>query len=155
MKVPRILKRAEHELDRHTEPEHPGDRKHMEHGAGDDPSTLREEQAAENAEPLVTGGPPFMTGGQWKGLVLGGLAGAVVGALLFLPVAFIPFLDAVGARIVLVLIIGGLAGATVGAVYWGGRTPELEHETVDVNGRPSIGTAMRDPGADRRGRHHE
>jgi hypothetical protein len=34
----------------------------------------------------------------------------------------------------------------------GGRQPELEGETVDADGRPSVGTTLRDPGTDARGR---
>jgi hypothetical protein len=34
----------------------------------------------------------------------------------------------------------------------GGREPELEGETLDADGRPSIGTTLRDPHTDPRGR---
>lgn len=151
-KIRKIIDRAEDELDHHTEPPHPGDRKYAPRGQGLDTATLREEQAAETAQPVTSAGPPHMTNAQWKGMVLGGLAGGVIGALLFLPVALIPFVDAVAIRVLLVAIIGWLAGATAGAVYWGGRTPELEGETIDVDGRPSIGTSLRDPHTDERGR---
>lgn len=84
--------------------------------------------------------------------MLGGLAGAVIGALLLLPLALVPFLDPTSTRVIVVMMVGGIAGATASAVYWGGRTPELEGETVDVDGRPSIGTTTRSPGTDDRGR---
>jgi hypothetical protein len=153
VKIRRILNRAEEEVDRHTEPPHPRDRKHMPHGRTDRES-LHEEQVAEAAQPVTASGPPHMTGGQWKGMVLGGLAGGLVGAVILLPFALIPFMDPASGRVLLVVIVGWLAGATAGAVFWGGRTPELEHETVDVDGRPSIGTTMRNPRTDRRGRSH-
>lgn len=152
IKLRRIVDRAEEELDRHTEPPYPGGRRHVPRAPGDDPEALREEQVAETAEPLVSSGPPHMTHGQFRGMVLGGLAGGAIGALVFLPVALVPFMASATARIVVVLIVGWLAGATAGAVYWGGRTPELEGETTDVNGRPSIGTTPRSRGTDERGR---
>lgn len=153
MRIRRLLNRAEEEVDRHTEPPHAEDRRHAARDSTDR-EALRDEQAAETARPVTSGGPPVMTSGQWKGTVLGGLLGGLVGALLLLPVALIPFMDPVAGRILLVVVVGWVAGATAGAVFWGGRTPELEHETMDVNGRPSIGTSMRDPRTDRRGRAH-
>lgn len=152
MKIRRVIDRAEAELDRHTEPPHPGDRKHVEKDGEGDVETLREEQAEESAEPLTKAGPPIMTSGQWQGMVLGGLAGGAIGLLVLLPVALIPFIESVGLRILTVAVVGWFAGATAGAVYWGGRTPELEGEMVDVDGRPSIGTSPRNHHTDRRGR---
>jgi len=57
-----------------------------------------------------------------------------------------------GWRIVICVSVGALAGATAGAMYWGGRLPELERETVDADGRPSSGSSPRDPRHDDRGR---
>jgi hypothetical protein len=37
-------------------------------------------------------------------------------------------------------------------MYLGGREPELEGETLDADDRPSIGTTLRDPHTDARGR---
>lgn len=54
---------------------------------------LREEQASEAAEPVLNAGPEHMTSGQWHGMVIGGASGAVLGALLLLPLAFVPFHD--------------------------------------------------------------
>lgn len=150
--VGRIVGRVEPELDRRTEPPRPGDRKYGSRSNGHDISALRAEQSAETAETVTSGGPPHMTGGQWKGAVLGGVTGAVIGAVIMLPVAAIAFLDPLAVRILLVTVIGALAGATAGAVYWGGRLPELEGETTDVDGRPSVGTSLRDPHTDERGR---
>jgi hypothetical protein len=72
-----------------------------------------------------------MTTGQWRGMVLGGAVGAVLGALLLLPLAAIPFVSSVAARLVIVACCGALAGAAAGGVFWGGRLPELEGETDD------------------------
>lgn len=152
MKIRRVIDRAEAELDRHTEPPHPGDRKYAEKDSGTDVEVLREEQADESAEPLTKAGPPIMTGGQWQGMVVGGLLGGAIGVMVLLPVALIPFVESVGLRLLAVVVIGWLAGATAGAIYGGGRTPELEGETVDVDGRPSIGTSPRNHHTDRRGR---
>lgn len=152
IKLRRIVGRAEEELDRHTDPPYPGGRRVVPREPGDARETLREEQVAETAEPLASSGPPHMTHGQWRGMLFGGLAGGIIGALLFLPVALVPFMASAMARVLVVVIVGWLAGATAGAVYWGGRTPELEGEAVDVNGRPSIGTAPRSRGTDERGR---
>jgi hypothetical protein len=147
-----LIGAAEDQLDRHTAPPRPGDRKYAGRGTGDDPAALREEQAAETAEPVLSAGPEHMTSGQWHGMVLGGAAGAVLGALLLLPLALVPFHDSVTFRLVTVAIAGALAGAAAGGVYWGGRAPELEGETVDADGRPSNSTTPRDPGSDKRGR---
>jgi hypothetical protein len=37
-------------------------------------------------------------------------------------------------------------------MYFGGRVPELQGETVDADGRPSVGSTPRDPNSDERGR---
>lgn len=150
-KLRQIVNRLEKALDRRTAPR-PGDRKYGRRGSPHDAATLRAEQTAEGAEPLSKGGPLPMTSGQWKGTVLGGLIGGLIGVVVTLPVALIPFLDSVVVRIVVVVIIGLLAGATAGAVYFGGRMPELEGETIDVDGDPSVGSSLRDPDTDPRGR---
>ena len=157
---PRIVQRAEAEIDRRTAPDHAGRRKHAARSTGHNPppdpndevAALREEQSAENAESLHRGGPEHMTSGQWRGMVLGGLVGAVIGALLALPLALVPFMDPAWARMLLVGLCGALAGAAASGVYWAGRLPELEGETLDVEGRPSSGSTLRDPGTDERGR---
>jgi hypothetical protein len=135
---PQFVERAEEELDRRL-PSSP------------DGNTVADQQA-ETHHSVAEAGPVQMTRGQWQGMVLGGIAGAVIGALIALPFAFIPFMDPVGARIAVLLVAGGLAGAAAGAVYWGGRLPELEGEVTDADGRPSDGTSLRDPHSDARGR---
>lgn len=151
-KLRRLVNNVEDELDRRVEPSHPSDDR-----AGPDPG-----QRGIPGEPSPTGwapdavtsetATPPMTRGQWRGAVLGGVAGGIIGALVLLPLAFTGLLDAVPMRILVVAIIGAVAGATAGAVYWGGRLPEMKGETTDADGRPSVGTSLRDPGTDERGR---
>ena len=57
-----------------------------------------------------------------------------------------------GAVLLVAAIIGAVGGGTVGALYWGGRLPELEGEMNDADNRPSVGTTLRDPNTDDRGR---
>jgi hypothetical protein len=147
-KLRKVVNHVEDELDRRTEPSRqPHDRAGAdpEHRAA--PSTGRTREA--DTSETVT---PPMTRSQWRGAVLGGLAGGIIGALLLLPIAFTGLLDAVPLRVLVVAIIGGIAGATAGAVYWGGRMPEMRGETTDADGRPSVGTSLRDPDTDERGR---
>lgn len=147
-----VVDAVEDKIDRHTAPARRGDRKFAGRATGDAPEVLRQEQSQETAQPVLGAGPEHMTSGQWHGMVVGGLVGAVLGALLLLPLALIPFVDSVGARLLLVAMCGGLAGMAAGGVYGGGRGPELEGEMVDVDGRPSSSTSLRDPGTDERGR---
>jgi hypothetical protein len=72
--------------------------------------------------------------------------------VLLLPVALIPFGFSLTGRLLMCGIIGALAGGTAGALYFGGRMPELEGETVDADGTPSVGTTPRDSRTDERGR---
>jgi uncharacterized membrane protein YeaQ/YmgE (transglycosylase-associated protein family) len=148
MPEPEFVERAEEAVDRHTAPP-PGARRH---GTGADRDSLRREQQDEAAEVWVGPGAPAMTSGQLRGGVLGGLVGAVVGALVFLPLAAVPVDVPVWLRILVVAVVGAMAGATAGSLYFGGRMPELEGETLDADGRPSVGTTLRDPGTDARGR---
>jgi hypothetical protein len=150
MDKPDIVERAEEIIDERTEP--PGDRKYADSAAGADAAALRREQQDEAAHAWVGPGVPAMTGGQWRGLAFGSLVGGAVGALLFLPLALIPFMEPAGLRTLLVVVAGALAGGTAGALYAGGREPELEGETVDADGRPSVGTTLRDSHTDARGR---
>jgi hypothetical protein len=145
-----LAKRAEHALDEHTEPAH--GRKYADRPDERDVAALRAEQQDEAAGSWVGPGVPAMTQGQARGLAFGALVGGLVGAIVFLPLALVPFMEPVGARILLVLVAGALAGGTAGGLYMGGREPELEGETVDADGRPSVGTTLRDPHTDRRGR---
>jgi hypothetical protein len=151
MPKPEFVEHAEEALDRHTAPE-PGDRPYAPGGHRSDRAALRQEQQDEAADVWVGPGAPAMTRGQLQGGVLGGLAGAAAGAVLFLPLAAVPVDAPVWVRILVVMIVGAMAGATAGAIYFGGRTPELEGETTDADGRPSVGTTLRDPRTDARGR---
>jgi hypothetical protein len=78
---------------------------------------------------------------------------AVVGALILIPLGFIGWGGlALGWRLAIAALCGALGGAAAAAVYLGGRGPELEGETTDADERPSIGTSLRDPGTNARGR---
>jgi hypothetical protein len=151
---PKWVERTEEVIDDHTAPS-PGERKYATgaeaHAA--DQAALRHEQQEEVAESWA--GPGFgpMTDAQLKGLMVGALVGGALGALLFLPLGLIGWGDvALPWRLGLAALCGALAGGTAGALYMGGREPELEGETRDVDDRPSIGTAPRDPHTDDRGR---
>ena len=148
MEESKMVRRAEEALDERTAPPS-GERKYAD---GTDTSALRTEQRDEAADSWVGPGVPAMTDAQAKGFFVGSLAGGLIGAVVFLPLALIPFLDPVGWRILLVALAGAFAGGTAGALYMGGREPELEGETLDADGRPSIGTTLRDPHTDPRGR---
>ena len=66
-----------------------------------------------------------------------GAVGAVVGALVLLPLAFIPMLDMdLLVRVVIALVVGAVAGAAVGAVFFGGAVAEAENE--DSSGDESV-----------------
>jgi len=143
-----MVNRVEGAIDERTAPPQ-GERRYA---AGADRDELRREQQDEAAQSWGGPGMPVMTNAMAKGFVVGSLGGGVVGALVFLPFALIPFVDDVWVRIVVVVLAGALAGGTAGALYLGGREPELEGETLDADGRPSIGTTLRDPRRDDRGR---
>jgi hypothetical protein len=149
---PDIVVRTERAIDRRTAPR-PGERKYApaERAHATDPQTLRREQQDEVAESWF--GLGFLTDAQFKGAVAGIVAGAVVGAVLFLPLGLVPFAGlALGWRLGIAALCGALAGSTALAVYLGGREPELEGEVQDADDRPSVGTTLRDPRRDRRGR---
>ncbi len=148
------MERAQEVIDDHTAPP-PGERKHAA-GPGahsDDRSALRREQQEEAAQAWAGPGFGAMTDAQVKGLVLGAIVGGLCGALLFLPLGVIGWGDiSLPWRLGVAALCGALAGGVAGAVYLGGREPELEGETRDVDDRPSIGTTLRDPHTDARGR---
>jgi hypothetical protein len=124
------------------------------HGDGDDRvDALKSEQRREGDQAWAGPGVPASTDGQAKGLVIGSLLGGAIGLALLLPLAFIPISGlALGGRLIVCAIAGALAGGTAGAMYFGGRVPELQGETVDADGRPSVGSTPRDPNSDERGR---
>jgi hypothetical protein len=151
---PRWVEKTEEVIDDHTAPP-PGERKYAEGRSAhtDDQEVLRHEQQEEAAESWAGPGFGAMTDAQLKGLVLGALLGGLCGALLFLPLGLIGWADiSLPWRLGLAALCGALGGGTGGALYLGGREPELEGETQNVDDRPSIGTTLRDPHTDERGR---
>ncbi|MGK2948626.1 MAG: hypothetical protein ACSLFP_08630 [Acidimicrobiales bacterium] len=136
--------RAEGWLDDHTQPE--GDRPQgLEHTDG--PSDVAELRQQQQDEMTHTGlGSPA----QSKGAALGWIAGAIIGAIIAFAVSFL-VVDSMAGRVVLT-VVGACAGSAAFFVYWGGRNPELENETMTAQGRPGIGTTPRDSGTDDRGR---
>lgn len=144
---PEPVRRAEEWLDKHTRPS--GNRpKGLEDVEGTpSPTELRRQQQRE-MEHVGLG-----TSSQFQGAVLGTIVGAVVGAVIVGVVGWFVLsgLDT-GMRIVIPLIVGAAAGAAAGFVYWGGRAPELENETMTASGEPQIGSTPRDPHTDERGR---
>ena len=117
---------------------------------------IADEQVAEVERVHAAPAAPPMTSGQWHGLWVGVLIGGAIGAVLGGLLGLIPFADLdVGLRVLITALAGAIAGGTAGAVYFGGRVPELEGETTDADGSPSIGSSPRDPGAtDSTGRRH-
>ncbi|MGH9228029.1 MAG: hypothetical protein ACRD07_04720 [Acidimicrobiales bacterium] len=153
-KRPKWVQRTEEAIDEHTAPS-PGERKYAvgprAHTA--DRGALRREQQDEVAQAWAGAGLGAMTDAQVKGLVVGAILGGLCGALLFLPLGLIGWAGiSLAWRLALAALCGAFAGAVGGALYLGGREPELEGETRDVDDRPSIGTTLRDPHTDPRGR---
>jgi hypothetical protein len=149
---PKWVTRSEEAIDERTAPD-PGDRKYAtgSDAHSTDRGVLRHEQQDEIAESWF--GVGFLTYAQFKGGVFGVVAGGLIGALLFLPLGFIAWGGlALGWRLAIAAVCGALAGATALAIYLGGREPELEGEMQDLDARPSIGTSLRDPHTDERGR---
>lgn len=114
---------------------------------------LESEQRREADQAWAGPGVPASTDAQAKGLLVGSLVGGAIGLVVLLPFAFISVggLSLTG-RLILCAVTGALMGGTVGALYAGGRVPELQGETRgetrDANGRPSVGSSMRDPSSD-------
>jgi hypothetical protein len=148
------LHRAEDWLDEQTQPED-GGAKYLEGDPVPTRTELRAQQQREVGDPrgpvpLTT---PAASDAQSKGMVAGGLLGAVVGLVLVTPIGLIEWADvSLGGRLLVAAIVGVAAGAAVGAVYAGGRMPELEGEARDADGSPQIGSTPRDPHTDARGR---
>ena len=99
-----------------------------------------EEQRAETGVagtvgPSTSPLPNSMTRGLWRG----GAAGAVVGALVLLPLGLIPMLDlSIGVRILIAVVVGAAAGAAVGAVFFGGAVAETESDDRDNRGDEDV-----------------
>lgn len=135
--------RAEDWLDDHTQPE--GDRPQgLDADGPPDVADLRRQQQDEMTRTGL--GSPA----QFKGAAAGWIVGAVLGALIAFAVSF-AVVDSTAGRVILT-VVGACAGSAAFFVYWGGRNPELENETMTADGRPGIGTTPRDPGTDDRGR---
>lgn len=152
MKDNDFVRNAEDKLDDTLSSEHP--RRYADSdGPVSDPERLRGEQFREAEEVGGAPGVPVMTGPMWKGMMGGGVAGAVVGGVIAAPFAFIPtdYAD-FGIRLLVIVIVGIVAGATAGSIYFGGRAPELSGESVDNDNTPSAGSSLRDPNSDARGR---
>lgn len=108
--------------------EHPHDEMHLA-----ERYELRRQQQDEAAEAWP--GLGSVTAAQMKGSLGGILAGALVGAVIFLPLALIPWGGmAVGWRLLIAAVCGAVAGGVALAVYLGGREPEREGETVETEG---------------------
>jgi hypothetical protein len=149
---PRWVAQTEESIDDHTAPVS-GGRKYAPEGKGgpDDRASLRHEQQEEMSQSWFGFGQ--ITDAQFKGGIVGLVIGAVVGALILIPLGFIGWGGlALGWRLAIAALCGALGGAAAAAVYLGGRGPELEGETTDADERPSIGTSLRDPGTNARGR---
>jgi hypothetical protein len=142
---PSAVKKFESEMDQ---------RVHPDTEAGPVPLTELYRRQREEGADHTWGGLTLMTAGQAKGAVFGALMGGLIGGLLFWPFGFISWGTDVGLglRILTTAIIGVLAGSTAGVMYWGGRMPELDGETLSGDGRPGSGTSPADPNTDERGR---
>lgn len=149
---PEIIDETERHLDERTAPR-PGDRKYATGARARtaDRDALRAEQQEEVAQSWF--GPGVVTDGQFRGGVAGILIGGLIGAVVLLPLGLFAWGGlALGWRLALAALCGALAGSTAMAIYLGGREPELEGEMQDLDDRPSIGTTLRDPRSDARGR---
>lgn len=150
--VRKFIDRVEEELDERVSGDHPRRYAETDEPAGS-ASELRREQHREADE--IRGGPgiPFLTGRQAHGALWGGIAGAIVGAIVIGPFGLIPMYDlSLIIRLAITVIVGAVAGATVGAVYFGSRLPELGGESLDADNTPSAGSTLADPRTDSKGR---
>ena len=99
---------------------------------------LVDEQRAETgASGTVGPSTPALPDSMSRGLWRGGLLGALIGAVLLTPAAFVDMFDMdLFGRLVIVWVVGFAAGAAVGAVFFGGAVAEDETEenesTADV-----------------------
>lgn len=140
------LEAADAKVDEHT----PGD-DHRPKGledAHDEPTVdeLRREQRRE-----ASGARYAHTEGHVHGLLGGGLVFGAIGLVLGIAIGLL-FFDGDSPAPYVVAAIVTVFTAWVGVVYWGGRTPELENETMTIYGEPEDGTTPRSPGNDERGR---
>lgn len=87
---------------------------------------LRREQRREAAHATYV-----HTRGQVHGLVFGAVVFGAIGLVLGALIGFVAFDSDSPARFVVPAIVA-LFSSWVGIVYWGGRAPEVEHETDDT-----------------------
>ncbi len=142
---PEPVQKAEAWLDNKTMPD--GNRpKGLEDVSGEPTvEELRREQRRE-MENVTLG-----TEGQTRGAFFGSLAFGAVGLVLGVVVGLLLFDGDSPGRIV-VPVMATLFAGVMGFVYWGGRTPELENETMSTTGEPGISSTPRSPNTDDRGR---
>jgi hypothetical protein len=95
---------------------------------------LRREQRREAAHATYV-----HTEGQVHGLVFGALVFGAIGLALGALIGFLAFDADSPARFVVPAVVA-VFSSWVGVVYFGGRTPELENETMTVYGEPEDGT---------------
>jgi hypothetical protein len=140
------IEQAEDWLDEQTTPE------------GNRPKGLEDAHATPTVEELrreqrreATGATLAHTEGHLRGAPIGAIVFGAIGLVVGLFVGFLFFDGDSPARFVMPAVITAF-GAWIGVVYWGGRTPELENETMSATGEPQDGTTPRDPGTDDRGR---
>lgn len=92
----------------------------------------RSEQAHQMDDVAGTPTTPTLPSAMSSGMVRGAATGAVVGALLLLPLAFANILDLeLPVRVLIVLIAGAAAGATLGAVFLAGARAEKRNPEND------------------------
>ena len=82
------------------------------------------------------------TRGQVHGALFGALVFGAIGLVVGLAIGFLAFDAGSAARFVVPAVITVFA-AWAGLVYWGGRAPEVEHETTTISGEPQDGTSER------------
>jgi hypothetical protein len=137
---------AEGWLDEQTEPA--GGRPKNLEDAGEQPTVgeLRREQRREAAGATLAHTEGHIHGALGGAIVFGAI-GLVLGAL----VGFLAFDADSPGRFVTPIVVTVFV-SWIGVVYWGGRTPELENETMSTTGEPQDGTTPRDADLDDRGR---
>ena len=104
--------------------------------AGAEPSVeeLRREQRREASHATLA-----HTQGQVHGALFGAVVCGLVGLVLGAVIGFLAFDEGSPARVVVPIVVAVFA-AWAGLVYFGGRTPELERETLTIYGDPQDGT---------------
>jgi hypothetical protein len=98
---------------------------------------LRQEQREEASRTSYVHTP-----GQMHGALLGAIVFGAIGLLIGLAIGLLAFDADSPARFVVPIVVTVFAG-WAGLVYWGGRGPEVEHETDTIYGEPQDGTSDR------------